>query len=130
MLSLQYTKQGLFLEQLNSSLESWLMQRFILAVRTGQVLHLSPGYVYLRLPRAIAQVTELELALWLEPHLGVLLYPADVDFVEVNLPGFWLSQAIDAEAGIFVTTLSPAVEQHLLDLWDADRASSTASVTC
>jgi hypothetical protein len=46
--------------------------------------------------------------------------------VEISLRGTWLSADLEATEGVFVTTVSDAVERLLLEMWQEAQAETFA----
>jgi hypothetical protein len=116
MLKLTYTENGFYLEHLAQSLEEWVTARVILAVRAGSRLCVEPSTASFLLPADMPQLRHLERQQ--EGEDAIALYVCDADYIEVNLQGTWMTSDSEGDAGIFVTSMSYAVEFFLLKLWE------------
>ncbi len=116
MLKLTYTENGFYLEHLAQSLEEWVTARVILALRAGSRLCVEPSTASFLLPADMPQLRHLERQQ--EGEDAIALCVCDADYIEVNLQGTWMTSDSEGEAGIFVTSMSYAVEFFLLKLWE------------
>jgi hypothetical protein len=116
MLKLTYTENGFYLEHLAQSLEEWVTARVILALRAGSRLCVEPSTASFLLPADMPQLRHLERQQ--EGEDAISLCVCDADYIEVNLQGTWMTSDSEGEAGIFVTSMSYAVEFFLLKLWE------------
>jgi hypothetical protein len=99
MLKLHCTDNELFMEHITgSALEIVVAQRVLLAIRSGQPLHIEPGQASFLLPATTTGLAELD-------HPGISIDPVDAEFVEVTVPGTWLAERTDAEEGVFMMAL-------------------------
>jgi hypothetical protein len=139
VLKLNYSELGLFLEQVNVSLDNWLAQWVQLSVRTGQSVYLEPSRAAFLIPADLAALDQLRVMLAQGPEAqgpeaqgpeaqgpeaqgpedSVEIIPVDADTVEVNLQGFWIAQTIEADEGMFVVVLSDRLETLITHLWQA-----------
>lgn len=124
MLKLTYTEMDLRLECLASSLEEAVTQRVILALRTGQPLHIEPSCAAFLLPINLPELAYLEAAIKQEQVAAVAVLPADAEAVEVNLRGTWIASTSQAHEGIFLTTLSDRTEFLVHKLWEVTQAKT------
>lgn len=125
MLKLTYTDMDLRLERLIDSLEEVVARRVILAVRTGQPLHIEPSCAAFLLPAALPGLTALEAAIEQEQLDGAAVLPADTESVEVNLRGTWLAPTSQAHEGIFLTVLGDRTEFLVHRLWEVTQAKAS-----
>lgn len=123
MLKLQYTENGLYLEQVNSSVEAIVAQRAALVLRAGQSLHVQTGRASFLLPADIPTLAELEILVWLEQSQQITTCLVDIETVEVSLPGIWITEQVDAEDGIFLATTTAAIEVLIHQLWQQGQKS-------
>lgn len=117
MLKLNYTDFGLFLELVEASLDAVATQRVMLAVYTGEPLHLEPGRAAFLLPTHLPGVMRLQRILYRDATNAATLTTVDSDFVEVSLKGTWIASNAQAEAGTFIATLNPDSEALIYQLW-------------
>lgn len=122
MLKLTYTEFGLHLEQVAAPLEVLVAQRVVLAMRTGQRLHIEPGTASFLLPSKAAGLAQLRRSLQLERLAAVAIAPVDAEFMEVTVYGSWLAATADAEEGVFVTELTHQAEFLVMKLWHETQA--------
>lgn len=117
MLKLNYTEDGLHIEQITDSLQQVIAQRVVLALRLGQPLFLEPGCASFLLPANLPELSQLEIALQQEGNSAVTIVPVDDEFVEVGLSGIWVAQNREAHAGIFLSAIEDCVEFYIYKLW-------------
>ena len=125
MLKLTYTELDLHLERLADALEEVVAMRVMLALRTGQPLHLEPSCAAFLLPAALPGLAALEAAIDQEQLDGVAVLPADAGSMEVNLRGTWLASTCGAHEGIFLTVLSDRTEFLVYKLWELTQAKAS-----
>jgi hypothetical protein len=118
MLKLTYTEQGLHLERVGVPLDHLIAQRVILAIRTGQRLHIEPGQASFLLASDAPALPQLYRMVRMEQTQIVTIVPVDDAFVEITVQGSWIAESVDAEAGVFVTALMDMTEVLLLRLWE------------
>ncbi|MBD2083306.1 alr0857 family protein [Leptolyngbya sp. FACHB-17] len=127
MLKLIYTESGLHLERVTISLEALVSQRIVLALRTGQTLHIEPSRAAFLLSIAAPGFAELERLVRLE-QVPVSIVPVDDQFVEVSVEGSWIATTVEAHAGMFVTALSDRTEFFVYKLWQATQLQASPLV--
>jgi hypothetical protein len=123
MLKLNCTENELFMEHITgSALEIVVAQRVMLAIRSGQPLHVEPGQASFLLPAEANGLAQLD-------HPGISIDPVDAEFVEVTVPGTWLAERTDAEEGVFMMAFSdsretyvPNTEALIYQLWQSSQA--------
>lgn len=125
MLKLTYTEYGLHLEYAAAPLEVLVAQRVILAMRTGQRLHIEPGTASFLLSVHAPGLAELRRALQREDQTSVSVVSVDDEFVEVTVQGSWMAETPEAEDGIFVTAFTPQTEFLVMKLWEATQTQVT-----
>lgn len=126
MLKLTYTETSFDLECLAQSLEEWVTQRVILALRVGQCLCVEPSTASFLLPVNLPGVEMLKALVKTEDSEIIALCGCDYEYVEVTLRGCWLSNGSQDAEGVFVTAISEAIEFFLYKLWQ--QAQHKASV--
>ena len=132
MLKLNYNEYGLFLEQVNASMDAlpqaslweFATQRVMLAVYAGETLHIEPGRAAFLLPANTPGVTRLERVLQADETKTITLTTVDGEFVEVSLQGTWIANSAQAEAGTFITSLTPESETLVYQLWQATKVET------
>ncbi|MEL7070829.1 MAG: alr0857 family protein [Cyanobacteria bacterium J06581_3] len=128
MLKLNYNDYGLFLERVTASLDAIATQRVMLAVYAGKTLHLEPGRAAFLVPAKTTGVGQLETVLQSDATQAVTLTDVDDEFVEVSLKGTWIADNANAEAGTFITALTPVSEAIIYQLWQVTQRQAAFSV--
>lgn len=122
MLKLTYTENGLQLERVATTLEDLIAQRVVLAVRTGQRLHIEPGQASFLLRADAPGLVQFQRMVRMEHTFMASITPLDETFVEVTVRGSWVAEAIAAHEGIFITALSDMSEFLLMRLWEVTQS--------
>jgi hypothetical protein len=117
MLKLTYTENSFDLECLTLSLEEWVAQRVILALRVGQSLCIEPSTASFLLPVDLPGVEVLRAEVKRDDREIIALCTCDAEYMEVTLHGSWLSDNSKDVVGVFVTTMSDRAEFFLHKLW-------------
>ena len=117
MLKLNYNDYGLFLERVTASLDMVATQRVMLAMYTGETLHMQPGRAAYLAAADAPEVLRLERLLQGNTALSIALTHVDDECVEVSLKGTWIAQSADAEAGTLIAALPPVAEGLIHQLW-------------
>jgi hypothetical protein len=124
MLKLTYTETDFSIERLTESLELWVSARVILALRLGNSCTVGPSTASFLLPAHMPGLRSLKAEV---ERMGFLEWEAcDAEHVEISLCGTWLSTDLEATEGVFVTTVSDAVERLLLEMWQEAQAETLA----
>ena len=116
MLKLTYTENGFYMERLAQPIEDWVTARVILALRAGTNLCVESSTASFLLPVDMPQLRHLERQQ--EGEEAIALTICDAEYVEVSLKGTWMTSDVDGAEGVFVTSLSYAVEFFLIKLWE------------
>lgn len=119
MLKLNYNDYGLFLEQVNASVDAIATQRVMLAVQAGETLHIEPGRAAFLIPSDATGVVRLKEMVESYATGTIAVNMVDSGFVEVSLEGTWIASNAQAEAGTFVTAIAPESEKIVYQLWQA-----------
>ncbi len=119
MLKLTYTETSFHLECLTLSVEEWVAQRVILALRVGQSLSIEPSTASFLLPVNLPGLEQLKVQVRWDERKIIALCVSDCEYVEVTLSGSWLSDSSENAQGVFVTTMSDRTEFLLHKLWVA-----------
>ncbi|MDZ8238359.1 MAG: hypothetical protein RMZ69_14465 [Nostoc sp. ChiQUE01a] len=125
MLKLTYTESSFYLEFITLSLEEWVAQRVILALRVGQTLTVEPSAASFLLPVDLRGVEVLKAEVKRDDREIIALSVCDSEYVEVTLRGSWLSDSSEDAAGVFVTTMSDRAEFFLHKLWQEAQACTS-----
>jgi hypothetical protein len=138
MLKLTYTQNSFYLECLSSSLEEWVAQRVILALRVGQYLSVEPSTASFLLPADLPGVEVLKAEVKCNDREIIALCTCDSEYIEVTLRGSWLSDSSEDAEGVFVTTMSDSpnggslasrTEFFLHKLWQEAQKSSASVIS-
>lgn len=124
MLKLNYTEDGLHMEQLAAPLEVVVTQRIILALRAAQTLHVEPGRASFLIANHVVGVAHLQTELRGTQDTEVKLTAVDEDFVEVSLHGRWIAESPWVHEGIFLVALPNRLEYFVYKLWQATQAQA------
>ncbi|MCF2147282.1 hypothetical protein IQ276_012815 [Desmonostoc muscorum LEGE 12446] len=125
MLKLTYTENSFYLEFITQSLEEWVAQRVILALRVGQTLSVEPSTASFLLPVDLPGVEVLKGEVKRDDREIIALCVCDSEYVEVTLRGSWLSDGSEDAVGVFVTTMSDRAEFFLHKLWQEAQACAS-----
>jgi hypothetical protein len=126
MLKLTYTERSFYLECLSLSLEEWVAQRVILALRVGQSLCVEPSTASFLLPVDLPGVERLKAEVKRNDSEIMELSTCDSEYLEVTLRGSWLSDGSEDAVGVFVTTMSDRTEFFLHKIWQEAQACASA----
>jgi hypothetical protein len=118
MLKLIYTETDLHIEKLSASVEEWVSQRVLLALRVGNKISVEPTGASFGLSTSLAGWPELEHLIGREASEVVSLSVCDDELIEIGLEGYWLCQNPLSEEGVFVTHLPVIIENTLLTMWE------------
>jgi hypothetical protein len=127
MLKLIYTEAAPHLELLTSNLEDWVEQRLGFATSIGEKTFVSAVKASFLLPELVCEATALNFYLDRENVTTVKASKCDLDRVEIELTGYWLSNRMHSAEGIFITRLPDRVESYLWELWYSANRRSVAS---
>jgi hypothetical protein len=125
MLKLTYTESSFDLERLTLSLEEWVAQRVILALRVGQSLCIEPSTASFLLPVDLPGVEVLKAEVKRDDREIIALCASDIQYMEVTLQGSWLSDSSKDAVGVFFTTMSDRAEFFLHKLWQEAQACAS-----
>ncbi|ACC81310.1 MULTISPECIES: alr0857 family protein [Nostoc] len=125
MLKLTYTESSFDLECLTLSLEEWVAQRVILALRVGQSLCIEPSTASFLLPVDLPGVEVLKAEVKRDDREIIALCASDTQYMEVTLQGSWLSDSSKDAVGVFFTTMSDRAEFFLHKLWQEAQACAS-----
>jgi hypothetical protein len=125
MLKLTYTDNSFYLECLTQSLEEWVAQRVILALRVSQALRIEPTTASFLLPLDLPGVERLKTEVNRYDSEIICLCNCDAEHLEVTLDGSWLSDGNDDAVGVFVTTMSYSAEFFLSKLWQESQVCAS-----
>jgi hypothetical protein len=126
MLKLTYTEGSFYLECVTHSLEEWVAQRVILALRVGQSLCVEPSTASFLLPVDLPGIEVLKAGVKRDDSEIIALCTCDLEYLEVTLRGSWLSDGSQDAVGVFVTSMSDRTEFFLHKLWQEAQKSSAS----
>lgn len=125
MLKLTYTESSFYLECLTLSLEEWVAQRVILALRVGQSFCIEPSTASFLLPVDLPGVEVLKAEVKKDDREIIALSACDAEYMEVTLRGSWLLDSSKDAVGVFFTTMSDRAEFFLHKLWQEAQACAS-----
>lgn len=122
MLKITYLEEEIYLEYLQTSVDTWKTDRILVSLRAAVSTYVESSVASLILPINIYYLTGLvNLA---EREL-IEITPCDEEFMEVSLPGTWIAQSKDSESGTFVCELGQENEHFLYKLWMDSKVSTS-----
>ncbi len=122
MLKFIYSEFGLCLEQIaGESLDQWVTQRSILALRMGESICLHPGRASFLTPAYALTANHLDLDWLNNPHCPISCCCVDEDFYEVNIVGIWISLNGHGSEGLFAAMLGAQTESFVWQLWKSSQ---------
>lgn len=122
MLKITYLEEGIYLEYLEESIEAWKANRILVSLRAGINIFVESSTACLVIPidsRYLVDIAELEAKQLIE------VFPCDEEYLEVIVPGTWVSQSEDSEEGIFVCELGLGGEYLLYSIWQESQVGSS-----
>ncbi len=122
MLKITYLEEGIYLEYLEESIEAWKANRILVSLRAGISIFVESSTACLVIPidsRYLVDIAELEAKQLIE------VFPCDEEYLEVIVPGTWVSQNEDSEEGIFVCELGLGGEYLLYSIWQKSQVGSS-----
>ncbi len=118
MLKITYTNTGFYLEYLQETLETWLVDRVLLCLRASTSIYVEPSTASVLVPGDLPHIQNI--AAFQEEYDGLIeLTPCDEESVEFRLRGTWITAKENDESGIFVSTLSDHAEISIYQLWQS-----------
>ncbi len=117
MLKLTYIETGFNLERLAQSLEEWVTQRVIFALRVGDRLCVEPSTSAFLLPTDLLRLNLLVAEVRRQATDEIALCTCDAEYIEISLKGTWLASDAESAEGVFVAALSHSTEFLLFKLW-------------
>ena len=117
MLKLTYIETGFYLESLTQSLEEWVAQRVIFALRVSDRICVEPSTAAFLLPADLPQLNLLTVEVIGQGTDEIELCTCDAEYVEVILKGTWIVTEAESAEGVFVAALSYSTELLLMKLW-------------
>lgn len=124
MLKITYLEDEIYLEYLQKPLEVWKTERILVNLRAGVSVYSESSIASLLLPinssafRKLLNLSEKEL---------MEVIPCDEEYIEVSLPGTWISETENNESGIFVCELDYENEFFLYQLWQESQVERSVA---
>jgi hypothetical protein len=125
MLKLIYTQGSFDLEHLALSVEEWVAQRAILALRIGKSLCIEPSQASFLLPVDLPGVERLKAEVRGNDSEIIDLCNCDAEYLEITLRGYWLSDGSEDAVGVFVSKMSDRTEFFLYKLWNESQVGAS-----
>ena len=125
MLKLTYLETGFYLEYLAKSLEDWVQERVVLALRVGESLYIEPSTAAFLLPMDSPGLDILTVEIRRQDPELISLSVCDAEYIEVSIKGTWVSSNADSNEGVFVAAMSHSIEFFLLKLWQDSQVSAS-----
>jgi hypothetical protein len=125
MLKLTYTSTGVTLERSVESFEATLRRRVLLGLRIGEPVGLEPTSVSLLVSHSLPALKGLIGIISQTPTNALELIQKGAAQVEMRLQGYWLAQQENPGEGIFFVNTDPAVERHLVQIWQASHQDAS-----
>ena len=132
MLKLNYTDLGLHMEHVTASVDVIVAQYVLVAMRLGKSMHVEQSRASFLMPADSIVLDQLQDVLRRDSDTTsageVAIEPVDHAFVEVSMSGTWMSETLDGDVGIFLTSFDPQTEYLLHQLWqETQRQTSLLS---
>ena len=122
MLKITYLENEIYLEYLEESIEAWKANRILVNLRAGMSIFVEESTACLVIPIDTPYLMGLaELA----AKEKIEASPCDAEYLEVILPGTWVTSNEDSEEGIFVCNFSHSSESFLYRMWQESQVSSS-----
>ena len=125
MLKLTYTSTGVTLERSVESFEAAIRQRVLLGLRIGEPVGLEPTSVSLLVSHSLPALNGLMREISQTPTNALELTQKGAAQVEMRLQGYWLAQQENQGEGIFFVNTDPALENHLLKIWQSSHQDAS-----
>lgn len=123
MLKLIYTDDSFQLERLSQSVETWIKNRAIFALRTTQNFYLEPSSAAFLVVSDLALLDELkQLKETCDDILDITV--CDAEYSEVSLKGHWVTSDEGDCSGSFICKLSDHAELLLESIWKMSQDSA------
>ncbi|MCC0176954.1 hypothetical protein I4641_08170 [Waterburya agarophytonicola K14] len=122
MLKITYLEDGIYLEYLQESVDSWKAARVLVSLRAGVSIYTESSTACLALP---AYTPYLASLVELQERELIEVTPCDEEYLEVSLSGTWVAQSEDSEEGVFVCQLNHSSEYLLYQLWQESQISTS-----
>lgn len=122
MLKLIYTDDNFRLERLTQSMENWVRDRSVLALRTTQNFYLEASSASFLVLKDLSFMADLyRMQRDCEDILAIAA--CDAEYAEVSLKGHWVANDEGDCSGVFVCVLGDRPELLLEKVWQASQNS-------
>ena len=123
MLKLIYTDESFRLERLTQSVETWVKDRAIFALRTTQNFYMEPSSAAFLVLSDLSLLAELQkLKENTDDILDITV--SDAEYSEVSLKGHWVTYDEGDCSGVFVAKLGNHAELLLETIWNLSQDSA------
>ena len=122
MLKITYLEDGIYLEYLEESVETWKSTRVLVSLRAGASIYTESSTASLIVP---AYTPYLATLVELEDRKLIRITPCEEGYLEVLLSGTWVAQSEDSEEGVFVCELNQSSEYCLYQLWQESQVGTS-----
>ncbi|MDJ0594627.1 MAG: hypothetical protein QNJ72_32405 [Pleurocapsa sp. MO_226.B13] len=122
MLKITYLEDGIYLEQLQETVEAWKNDRILVSLRAAINIYVEASIACLVLP---LDVFYLQGLAELKARELVEVTPCDEEYIEVSLSGTWIAQSQNSEEGVFVCELDQNSEYFLARLWQESQIGTS-----
>lgn len=122
MLKITYLEDEIYLEYLEESIEAWKANRILVSLRAGVSIFVEDSTACLVIPVDTPYIMGLAE---LEAKKQITITPCDAEYLEIVLPGTWVTSNEDSEEGIFVCDLHHSSESFLYRIWQESQVSSS-----
>lgn len=120
MLKITYLEDEIYLEHLEESIEAWKANRILVNLRAGASIFVEESTACLVIPIDTPYLMGLAE---LEAKKQIEIVPCDTEYLEVVLPGIWVTSNEDSEEGIFACALHRSSESFLYRIWQESQVS-------
>ena len=122
MLKITYLEDEIYLEYLEEFIEAWKANRILVSLRAGVSIFVEESTACLVIPIDTPHLMGLaELA----AKEKIEVSPCDAEYIEVVLPGTWVTSHEDSEEGIFICELTHSSESFIYRMWQESQVSSS-----
>lgn len=122
MLKLIYTDDNFRLERLTQSMENWVKDRAVLALRTTQNFYLEPSSASFLVLKDLPFMADLH-GMQRDCEDILAIAACDAEYAEVSLKGHWVTNDEGDCVGVFVCVLGDRPELLLEKVWQASQNS-------
>lgn len=117
LIILRYFEDDFYIETSSMSLEGFITQRAITALRSGQALVVQPGYGSFELPSNLPEFSRFMLIVRNSENGPIVINHLDADYVEITIRGTWLASSSVSLSGIMLMSSSEEIISSLYRIW-------------